>query len=626
MQLRKSAPCLFLLLLLLTGYSSSSQNNCTCNKTSETGIIQTETEDDSTALYNLVRVLKEFKQEPCTAAAYNIEIGFLYRRKRLEKMLEKIEEQEKLINVSSCKKDLEIFLWLNYADYYTAKEDYENLSKCSFKALENAESKKDLRNIVKAIKHIVYLFTRQDQDDKNWAYIKKAENIIISLDPDITTASNYNWLAFEYENKYTLTERGSLLDSAWMFAATAQRAAAGFNDHEQMIQSFRVFEAVSYHRGELKKAVANMDSALFYAKKQSIPKNLASLYLSKAWDLIDLKEFTEAVRWQDTSIYYAEKYEHGSVVSMRIYSEAVQVYEAAGNLPKSLLAFKKYDHIKDSIFNLKRSEKINELEQRYEKSKNEKTINELALQKRIYLLLALAGLLGLTVLAFFIRQQSLKSRQKILEAEQRLNRARMNPHFFFNALSSLQSSALQENNGVVLAKSISRFARIMRASLESSYREYTTIEEETVFLGEYLELQQLRFPEKFNYNIHIAPSIEADEMLIPSMILQPFIENSIEHGFSNINYKGLLEINFHDKNNQLLITITDNGKGLTNSRALNNEHISRATQIIHDRIYLLNRRLKAKASFSVKNTEQGKGVIVEINLPVLYKKDISKES
>jgi nitrate/nitrite-specific signal transduction histidine kinase len=77
---------------------------------------------------------------------------------------------------------------------------------------------------------------------------------------------------------------------------------------------------------------------------------------------------------------------------------------------------------------------------------------------------------------------------------------------------------------------------------------------------------------------------------------------------------------------QLLIAISDNGKGLTNGPKDNNEHISRATQIIRDRLYLLNSKLKTRAAFTVANAEPGKGVMVKINLPVLYVKNIPKES
>jgi sensor histidine kinase YesM len=228
------------------------------------------------------------------------------------------------------------------------------------------------------------------------------------------------------------------------------------------------------------------------------------------------------------------------------------------------------------------------------------------------------ALIGLT---FFIRQQSLKNKQRILETEQRLNRARMNPHFFFNALSSLQSYALDGNDGKSIASNLSKFSHIMRETLESTYKEYVTIEQESDFLREYLELQKIRFPQKFSYTINIAPAIEPDDTLLPAMILQPFAENSIEHGFTGINYPGELTITFDKKEKDLHISIVDNGKGLVNTAKETSEHISRASQIIKDRIYLLNVKLKTKAAFTIDNNKNEKGVTVLIRLPLLYKQD-----
>lgn len=206
-----------------------------------------------------------------------------------------------------------------------------------------------------------------------------------------------------------------------------------------------------------------------------------------------------------------------------------------------------------------------------------------------------------------------------MEAEQRLNRARMNPHFFFNALSSLQAFALQGNDGKSMASNLSKFSHIMRETLESTYKEYVTIEQETDFLKEYLELQKMRFPQKFNYEVSVAADLEPDDILIPSMILQPFVENSIEHGFTGIDHPGEVSVIFKKEAGNLFINIVDNGKGLGNAAKENSEHISRASQIIKDRIYLLNIRLKTRAGFSIDNNPDGNGVMVKINLPLLYK-------
>ena len=199
----------------------------------------------------------------------------------------------------------------------------------------------------------------------------------------------------------------------------------------------------------------------------------------------------------------------------------------------------------------------------------------------------------------------------------------MNPHFFFNALASLQTYALQGNDGKSIAVNLSKFAHIMRETLESTYKDYITIGKEIDFLNEYLELQKLRFPQKFNYEITLADTIESDTQIIPSMILQPFVENSIEHGFTGIDYTGNIQIDFKKENDNLLITVIDNGKGLADQKKGNGEHVSRASQIIKDRLYLLNKKLKTKARFLITNNEEGAGTVVKVYLPILQKAGVN---
>lgn len=347
--------------------------------------------------------------------------------------------------------------------------------------------------------------------------------------------------------------------------------------------------------------------------------NPAALYVTKALDYADLKNYTEAQRWIDTSIYYAEKMEGKTPATAAVYGQAAQIFEKAGNLPRAIATMKIYNQMKDSVFTQERLVKINELEQKYYKEKNENTIKDLASKKQFYLFLAMAGLLGIAAVSFFLRQQALIYKKNILEAEQRLNRARMNPHFFFNALSALQKFAVTENNPQAMATNLSRFSNIMRETLESTYKEYVSIEQEIEFLEEYLDVQSIRFPQAFAYQIKADYDLEVDELLIPSMIIQPFVENSIEHGFSGIEYQANIQVDFKKDDKNLLILISDNGRGIRGTSLENNQHISRASQILKDRIYLLNLKLKTRAGFHIDNDTSGKGVIVKINLPLLYK-------
>ena len=361
-----------------------------------------------------------------------------------------------------------------------------------------------------------------------------------------------------------------------------------------------------------------LDSSFYYTDMNSYD-NLGTNYYDKADILIEMKEYAEAKRFADSSLHYRKLAGNPAYIAEVYNLLLARIGEETGDYKKAFEYKEMSRAITDSIRNVEKATQVAELERKYSQAKNERTITELAQQKRIYLLLAFAGLLGLIALAFFIRQQSLKSKQKIMAAEQRLYRGRLNPHFFFNALSSLQAFALQGNDGKSMASNLSKFSHIMRETLESTYKEYVTIEQETDFLKEYLELQKMRFPQKFNYEVSVAADLEPDDILIPSMILQPFVENSIEHGFTGIDHPGEVSVIFKKEAGNLFINIVDNGKGLGNAAKENSEHISRASQIIKDRIYLLNIRLKTRAGFSIDNNPDGNGVMVKINLPLLYK-------
>ena len=182
---------------------------------------------------------------------------------------------------------------------------------------------------------------------------------------------------------------------------------------------------------------------------------------------------------------------------------------------------------------------------------------------------------------------------------------------------------MNNNGNNIVANQLAKFSFIMRETLESSYKEWNSIESEIAFLSSYLTLQKNRFPEKFEYHFEIENGIEQDEIIIPSMIIQPFIENSIEHGFNEIDYIGQLHIRFSLKEKELFIQIIDNGKGVTNNNSGNHKHNSRATQIINDRLYLLNSQYKCKASYSLERNANNFGVTVNILLPLFYKSSLN---
>ena len=148
--------------------------------------------------------------------------------------------------------------------------------------------------------------------------------------------------------------------------------------------------------------------------------------------------------------------------------------------------------------------------------------------------------------------------QQLSELEMKALRAQMNPHFIFNSLNSIQECIVSKNTEAAYTY-LSQFSKLVRRILENSGKETVPLKEEQELMQWYLSLEQLRFTDEFTFNIQNTCSNPQTE--IPSMIVQPFIENALWHGLANKPGQKRIELNFYDDNNGISIEITDNGIG-----------------------------------------------------------------
>ncbi len=209
----------------------------------------------------------------------------------------------------------------------------------------------------------------------------------------------------------------------------------------------------------------------------------------------------------------------------------------------------------------------------------------------------------------------LTMRNRILTLEQQALQALMNPHFIFNVMNAIQHY-INTQEKVAANKMLTGFARLIRKNLDICTKSYITIEEELEYLNLYLSLEKNRFGEKFNYTIHVDSEIDTSEILIPSMLLQPFIENAIWHGLMPRPDMGKVEIDMQVQKDVLIIEISDNGIGIAASKALKNEaHISKGMDLTKERIRLLNIIEQNTIQLKVKERILG-GTVVEISIPM----------
>ena len=157
------------------------------------------------------------------------------------------------------------------------------------------------------------------------------------------------------------------------------------------------------------------------------------------------------------------------------------------------------------------------------------------------------------------RNKQLEFEKNQAELKQRILTAQMNPHFLFNVLNSIQGLiALGEHK--LARQNLNRFAQLMRGTLYQSTEDYVTLQSEIKIIDQYIKLEQLCRPDKFEYLITVSDQIDQDSK-IPSMIIQPFVENAILHGMRWKETKGLIEVILEPHTNGILCTVKDNGVG-----------------------------------------------------------------
>jgi ligand-binding sensor domain-containing protein len=204
-------------------------------------------------------------------------------------------------------------------------------------------------------------------------------------------------------------------------------------------------------------------------------------------------------------------------------------------------------------------------------------------------------IIGGIILFFYLRTLNIKKKEqektevnkKFAELELQALQAQMNPHFVFNALSAIQNFILN-NNTEEATDYLSRFSRLMRLFLESSRNKYIALSDEKNLLEHYIKLEELRFKDKFSSEITVDENVSLDTE-IPSMLLQPFVENAINHGLVyKENNDGLLSIHFSRNEDKLVCIVEDNGIGRTKAAEIKNKSLkpykSRSTEITEDRL------------------------------------------
>lgn len=221
------------------------------------------------------------------------------------------------------------------------------------------------------------------------------------------------------------------------------------------------------------------------------------------------------------------------------------------------------------------------------------------------------------------RQKEAELKQQMAETETAILRLQMNPHFIFNSMNSINSYILKKDVDTA-SDYLRRFSKLMRMILDLAVHKCVTVFEEAELLELYMQTEAMRFEQKFTYQINIDENIDPDDIILPTMILQPFVENAIWHGLANKNGQGQINIHFDLQEDGLICRVIDNGIGRENSaknKIEKDSHESKALGITKRRLYLLEKETKQKSSFEIIDLKDDRGIPcgteVKLTLPIL---------
>lgn len=454
-----------------------------------------------------------------------------------------------------------------------------------------------------------------------------------SLEIEIQS-NNKLGLAINYQNIGYAKEAKGLLDEALKDYQASLLYNEDINSEIGKVICFNSIAKVYIKQKKYDESLSLLQDALAKALKVEDQYYIATTYTNLGWleSLTNKEDLAEqhlkkAIEISDTYNLLSSKIEALLHLS--------ETYTKIGNYDLALRDYKIADSLEQTINNQRNLSYINDLIIKYESESKTNTIKALAnenelvksrLEKnRLSLLLSLLAIILITVLLFiFNRQKQITQEKKILTLEQNMLKSQMNPHFIFNSLNSIKLYIInnEKENAVYY---LNKFAKLIRKILVASNEKDISLADELETMKLYMNIENIRFSNEIDFKINIDDNLNPENVRVPSLILQPFLENSLWHGLSSkLDDKRIVLDIKKDADDYITISITDNGVGrkISQERKLNKtlKRDSVGIEITKERLFNFSKRfarmydLKIEDLFDKQNNAAGTKVI--LNIPV----------
>jgi sensor histidine kinase YesM len=496
---------------------------------------------------------------------------------------------------------------------YESIDDYEKALHFHFEALNIREKINDIKGIASSYNNIGILYYNQNYLTKSLEYHKKSLDFRIKTTDNFGIATSFNNMALVYFNLNNL-------DSAIHIYKRALRINKKFNYLNGIALN-------TNNLGQCFQRLNQYDSALIYHlesltanEEMKNKKGMALASYNIGLDYLTLNELEKAIQYADQSLKYSKEsnslYNEGSA-----YKLFANIFEAKKDFRNALVYSRKDLAIIDSIYNIESQRNMVEINTRYETEKkdkeiikleNEKKVKQLEIdqqksQKHILFIILIAFLSVLAILGLFILLVK-KTNAKLALSNQMLHKknleiehktkeinsqaiqiakyqSQMNPHFIFNAINGIQGMVL-DGDKIKAVDQIQSFARLLRLTLNNSENEYLSLRDEIDYLNKYVQFELHTFSNKFGFKCLIDPKINL-ETKIPTMLIQPMVENAIKYGHLETIPDAEICITFNLTQNKdqtfIEVSIRDNGKGMGSTSST---HSSKGINITKHRIQL----------------------------------------
>ncbi len=547
---------------------------------------------------------------------------------------------------------------------FLKKQDYDSAVVSFRKAYNFFRTEKDTINISSALNGLGTSFYYRNQLDSALFYYQKSATLFLQQKKHevalsralsnigmVLNASDLDEQALDYYRKSMLlanknddinSELPALLNMSVLFAKRAEYDSAihyaqlvkiKSQDHDILfgVGKATYILATSYlDKGQLNKATTEVLLGIEVFSQTKSPRELTSINFVYAQILLKQQKYSSSLEIVD-KVLNDQINEGLKELALKLKAD---IYQSQSNVEAAFDTYKLFHETFASISKKRNEENLAKQQIQFDtKVKNQEilslrdqtTIAELKLKQRnTWLVISLLLIISIVCSSYFlIKAIQSRNQKKLIEVENRLLRTQLNPHFLFNAMGAIQQYIYSKEDPMLISDYLGKFSRLTRMILNYSKEEFISLEDELNFLKHYIQLQQIRFELPFDFDLKINSSLKLDELLIPPMLTQPFIENAIEHGFLHKESKGKITLEIYEEKERIHIIVEDNGIGRKQATALKKQtkHRSLATQITLDRLKLFQRKFRKQTQLLITdlfdNNQQAAGTRVQLHLPLI---------